>query len=377
MPRTNAATDAGSVYTNETEKSGRTAARKGGAKVRPQKPSGNAAGEQMFRSTLRTMILVFLGMGAMLAAAYVLSDKLWHLKHQRHILDAEAMSHLHEEFDTVGASSDRGDDEAATSPKPESSFPIEKVKKAAYWANLARSEMIEQSFDDALKHFQLSLEIWPHQPKVWLELGHLYLDLKQLGKAKLALQRAAESDPSNLMVLTGLGEIYLRESNIDLAESMLTTAEEIDPRYERTYFLLGMLEVTKGNDADAMSYLKKYLGFEPNDAKALLEKAGIEARRGDFTSSLESIKRAIVADPESGDLYFQAAAASALMNRIDDAVRYLEKGEAFSDPQAAYRVFQSPAFDLIRRSDIGQLYEEELAERVRRLLRELQEEQRN
>jgi hypothetical protein len=58
---------------------------------------------------------------------------------------------------------------------------------------------------------------------------------------------------------------------------------------------------------------------------------------------------------------------------VDDAIRYLEKGEAFTNPARAYKVYQQPAFNKIRSSELGKIYEKELVDRTRRILRERQE----
>ena len=374
MPKTPEPTAGGGVYHESPRKRDEAGHKRQAAASRPSKGKGNAAGENLFRSSVRTMILVTLGMAAILGAAWLLAGKIWDLKHRKNTVDVEnAMKRYQPEDKEFRGKIDIWGEGAAPLPPPVD-FDTGKVKKAAYWAGVARAERGDGNLDGAVKHYRTSVEVWPHQPRVWRELGELYLVLKDLPRAKLSLQRAAESDPSNIAVLTGLGEVYLRENDLEKSEELLEAAQEIDPTYERTYYLLGKLSVAKNDDSEAMDRFKKYLGFNPDDAKALFEKAGIEARRRQFTLALETLKRAIVAEPEWAELYYQAAAAAALMNKIDEAVLYLEKGEAFTDPQNAYKIYQSRAFDLIRQSDIGKLYEEELADRVRRLLQERQEE---
>jgi tetratricopeptide (TPR) repeat protein len=372
------------VYADAPRSRAKPSARKpSGAMTGPMKGHGNPAGEKMFWNSMRTMLLVLLGMGGMLFGAYVLGKRMWQLKQKGYNREvALAIGRFKDQDKSRGGALDpnigkmdfeRGLDEQLSAQRPVVEFDTERVRKAAQWARMARAALSERQTVLAVERFRQSLEIWPHQPQVWRELGELYLQLTDLPQAKNALQRAAESDPSNVSVLVGLGEVYLREQNIGKAREMLEAAREINPLYERTYFLLGKAQVAEKDNAGAMEYFEKYLGFRPNDAEALLAKARLQGARREYTQALETLRRAIVVEPESAELYFQAAAAAALMNKIDDAIRYLEKGEMFTNPQAAFKVYQSPAFDLIRKSDIGKLYESELADRARRLIEQSRE----
>jgi len=377
------------VYANPPRSSAKPSSRKAsGAMSGPLKGHGNPAGERMFWNSMRTLALVLLGMGGMLFGAYVLGKRMWQLKQKSHNREvALAMSRFRGQDGRRGGAAmdphfgklefERGLDEQLAARRPTVEFDTELVRRAANWARMGHAALEDRQISLAVERFRQSLDIWPHQPQVWRQLGELYLGLQDLPQAKNAMLRAAESDPSNVSVLVGLGEVYLREQNISKAREMLEAAREINPLFERTYFLLGKAHVADKDAAGAMDYFEKYLGFRPNDAEALLAKARLQGGRREYTQALETLRRAIAVEPEGAELYYQAAAAAALMNRIDDAIRYLEKGEMFTNPQAAFKVYQSPAFDLIRKSDIGKLYESELADRARRLLEQARETRRD
>jgi tetratricopeptide (TPR) repeat protein len=368
---------------------------------KPRRDSNNNMGKRYFLANMRTLALVLIGMGILLGIAWIVSGQPFNYK------IAKARKQVRKQVTAIDTTMDPDIlalEQALTGgglPEPkkaETSIDIvntDAIRKALWHARLARealqegkstifendSQIIKDSkravqkkkYDQAVTHYKDALNLAPYLFKVWAELGSVYLDMEDYRRAQIALERAVQGDPSQPAVLSKLGLTYLYLDYVPKALEFFETAQEIDPTYAKTRYYSALCYIRLKDHAQARTALEDYLKLESNDPQALKEWAYLLAREGNLTGALDSIKKALSESPDSGDLYFEAAALSALLGRVDDAIRYLEKGEAFTNPARAYKVYQQPAFNKIRSSELGKIYEKELVDRTRRILRERQE----
>lgn len=75
----------------------------------------------------------------------------------------------------------------------------------------AMIEFIEGRLVESLNNLKRVIQINPCAPlDIWLAIGIVYFKLKNLPKAKFALEHVVENDPSNAMALTALGVTELQ-----------------------------------------------------------------------------------------------------------------------------------------------------------------------
>jgi cytochrome c-type biogenesis protein CcmH/NrfG len=81
----------------------------------------------------------------------------------------------------------------------------------------------------------------PTNGAAWTQLGHVYFDTNQHGKAINAYTKSLELIPNNPNVLTDLGVMYRRNGQPDQAVEMFSKAASIDPNHEQSRFNKGVV----------------------------------------------------------------------------------------------------------------------------------------
>jgi len=365
----------------------------------PKKPKANKQsnmGHKYFMANLRTLFLVVLGMGIMLGIAWVVSEQPWKWKvnQQRKLVEKAPLleNPLDADIERLNGSGEAGVPTLDEEDVNKRIVNTDAIRKALFISRQAQEKLQqgnsrvlesdtqnikdakrqvrESNYQEAIGLYKDALKLAPYLFKVWAELGTVYLDIKDYPRAQISLERAVEGDPTQPSVLSKLGLAHLYQNNTEKALDLFETAQEIDPTYAKTLYYISLCHIQNADLGKARSALGEYLKFAPDDAKALKEWAYLQAQDKNFAGALDSIKKALSDAPDDGSLYFEAAALSALLGRVDDSLRYLERGEAFTDPSRAFRVYAQPAFNKIRGSELGRIFEKDLVDRTRRLLKE-------
>lgn len=340
---------------------------------KPKSKPEAQAGQKYFLNNLKTFGYVLAGMALISVLAFVVAKQVNRVqlrKNKERIEEYNIQMNLGQNEALAGISRKpgaEGSNTTVTASAPVGkTMQIERMRKALYLYELGKARMKEQNHDAAVVRFQESLELNPYLHKAWADLGDCYLRLNDASKAQIALERAVEGDPTNAEVLCNLGVAHLSLNEPAKARELFEQAMAVNPTYARSHFQLGKLHIQLRDYDQAMLSLERYLRMDPTDAEALRARAFIEAQRKQYNQSMENLKKAIAERPDWAELYWDAAACSALLGRAEDAIRYLEKGEGFTSVGDAHKAWRAPAFDQLRSSAAGQIYEKELVDRYRR-----------
>lgn len=270
----------------------------------------------------------------------------------------------------VASTGDVGQAKTPASQMPASQTPTadintEALRRAVFLSK--HGESLEQNgqIDEAIKRYREALDIWPYLTSVWNQLGRVYLRQRNYPRAQIALEKAVENNPGQAALLNDLGVAYLYQGKIKQARDVFDAAMEVDPGYAPSVFNLALCHIHSNEAGPARDQLVRYLRLQPNDARALRELAFLDALEKRYREAMDGLQKALANAAEWPLLYFDAAAVSALMGRPDQAVNYLEKVEPLTDPATVYRLYQEPAFREIRLTELGKLFEVELAKRAR------------
>lgn len=326
----------------------------------------HTVGHRMLVSNIRTFVISAVVMTGFLILATYVADRIWRFKEQRHVSRGEAPAPAADNRSI--SSRETASPPGLTPTNPATELDPEKLRKAIFLTRSA--EALEKAGDlkEAAGRYQEALKVWPYLVDAWAQLGRVYLQLQDFDNAARALERAVESDPSNPALLNDLGVAYLYRNHIPMAAEFFRAAVDISPDYAPALFNLVLCSLATEDIETAREQLEAYLRIRPDDPRALKEKAYLLAREGKYREALAILQKAIIHNPEWAPLYFDAAAAAALLGSTEDAVAYLEKAELLTTPREVYRVYLQPAFQQIRLTELGQLFEKELAERARSVL---------
>lgn len=254
---------------------------------------------------------------------------------------------------------------AATATQPTPALDTDKIRRAVFLSKLAQSLEDSGSLNDAISRYREALDTWPYLNAVWGQLGRAYLKAREFNKAQLALEKAVQGSPGTAELMNDLGAAMLYQGKVDRAQDLFLAASDIDPSFAPSFFNLALCRMAKSDRVGARDYLQKFLGLKPRDARALRELAFLDAIESNYEDALSSLERALPNAPTWPLLYFDAAAVSALMGRMDQAITYLQKAEPLSTPSTVYQIFREPAFREIRLTELGKEFEHDLANRAR------------
>src|SRR5438128_2925004 len=93
---------------------------------------------------------------------------------------------------------------------------------------------------EAVREFEASLKLDPHQVPVWLFLGTAYLDLGEPTKAIEPLGRVLKAEPDNSDARETLAEVSLALGRFEQAAERFRKLSESDAQNPKVWFGLGL-----------------------------------------------------------------------------------------------------------------------------------------
>ena len=340
----------------------------------PEAPAASASDHrsnpamQIMMANVRRFGLVTAGMVLMLVVSVMILRMIWSFRDRR---DARRQTTEQADPTTVPGRTPK-----ATDPMDQAGKLIETkgaavdlnteaIRRAVFLAKHGEAFEKNGKYDDAVARYREALDIWPYLTSVWSQLGRLYLRMRDYPRAQIALEKAVENNPGEAELLNDLGVSYLYQGKADKARPLFDAAIEIDPQYAPSLFNIALCHISKNDRGQARDSMVRYLQLTPDDPRALREVAFLDALESRYEDAMDALEKALARSADWPLLYFDAAAVSALMGRPDQAVRYLEKVEPLTDPATVYQLYQEPAFREIRLTELGKMFEQELAKRAR------------
>jgi Tfp pilus assembly protein PilF len=147
----------------------------------------------------------------------------------------------------------------------------------------------KEGIEEAVRHLEKALNIYPRFSQAALMLGTAYMDLGQLDKAERSLKHTLEINPQAANALFALGELYREQKLHDQAEKTLLQGLSIEPRSYQGHLNLARVywdtAAQMKDDAQARPPLekayeevKKSLELNPNFAPAHVVKGNLLLR---------------------------------------------------------------------------------------------------
>jgi tetratricopeptide (TPR) repeat protein len=175
----------------------------------------------------------------------------------------------------------------------------------------AEGYALRQDVEDALKEYQVAVDLRPNESELHDALGELYLNHHADEDAQRELERALALDPSRTHALYVLGRLCVQKRDNEKALSYLQRALRLQPDLTEANGLLGTAYVRLGQFANAIPQLEKaapldhygnvhyqlYLAYRKLGQAELAQKA--LARSQDLRrSSLERDQALILGSPQ-------------------------------------------------------------------------------
>lgn len=228
----------------------------------------------------------------------------------------------------------------------------------------ARGYVDERKFLHAAQVYRRITSLAPSVEAAWVELSHVYSELKQFEAAEHVLQQAMESssDPKKIVFLLGglyqktgeyhralnyykrllvnekqlsmtfrshlqfnIGLCYFYKGNTRLAESHFRKTKAIDEHFPKINESLGELLMRRGSVTEAISVLKHAIAHDPYSWIAHYLLGVAFSRLKEWNSAYEEFVSAIEMDPNEATGWQMCGEVLLSLERFDEAEQYLRK----------------------------------------------------
>jgi Flp pilus assembly protein TadD len=165
----------------------------------------------------------------------------------------------------------------------------------------------------------------------------LHFSFGRVPQAKDALEKGMKLAPRNPAAHALLGFLFAAENKISEAKGAFENAMAIDGALGNAWLGRGLCHIRKGQDEEGRRDLQVAAALEPNRAffHSYLGKAF--SNHGDEQKARLEFERAKTLDPRDPTPWIYSAIENKQDNRINDAVRDLEKSQELNDNRRVYR----------------------------------------
>jgi len=228
----------------------------------------------------------------------------------------------------------------------------------------ARTFVAERKFLHAAQVYSRITEASPTLEPAWVELSHVYSELRQYDAAEHVLQKAMRSsnDPNKIVFMLGnlyqkvgdysraltyYKQLQLRErdlsptirahlqfnmalsyfyrGNLKLAESHFRKTKKVDPNFPRINESLGELLIRRGAFPESVAVLRQALAADPYSWIGHYLLGLAHARLKEWTSAYEEFVAAIEMDPNEANGWQMCGEVLIALRRFEEAEQYLRK----------------------------------------------------
>ncbi len=167
----------------------------------------------------------------------------------------------------------------------------------------------DKSLDQAIRHLEKALALYPKFFEAELSLGTLYMDSTKWEHAEGSLKRAIEINPKAPNVYFALGEVYFREDRYADAEKAIRSGLLLDNRSWKAHFTLARIYWKTDDVVRTGRQLALTLQLNPNAADPHLLAAKVFMRVRKFDEALTELQEYLRLDPNGA--YAEQARATA------------------------------------------------------------------
>lgn len=200
-------------------------------------------------------------------------------------------------------------------------------------------------------------------PHVWLVQG-FGSGLAPKARRRAALLDLAENG-DGVQFRNLHAALLLKHGDVLQAVAQLRRAERIAPGYPPTVYNRALCALMSDLPDQALLWLVRYRARFPDDPQAVRLHFNLLVQLDRPAEAMDTLDRFLATQPPSQPLFIDAAVQAAQMDRVADAIRYLEIAQRGHPPAVIARIYQSPAFRNIRLSPEGTAFAERLARRAR------------
>jgi Tfp pilus assembly protein PilF len=161
-----------------------------------------------------------------------------------------------------------------------------------------RAASAKKSPDEALRHLQTAVQLYPDFFEARLLLATAWMDLRKWEAAEEELRKAGSIKTENAAVMLALGEVYWRQKRSAEAEKVLLAGLKLDDKSWQGFFTLARLYWDQNETARAGPPIGKTLQLKPDFAEAHLLAGNVLLRLGQQERALVEYQEYLRLEPK-------------------------------------------------------------------------------
>ena len=206
-------------------------------------------------------------------------------------------------------------DQTVLSRAPTSSISAFEYYCKAYvqFQNGAAIETVASLFNQALV---LDPNFWEAQ----YNLGVIYFNYNQYGKALSQFEKVSYQNPNFFKPYYGMGTIYFLQRNYAKAIDSYKKVLQLSPDHDRTLYYLGRIYVRTDSIEKGLKYLNKSAEINPNYPATHYYIGLANMDRGWYKSAIQAFKNVIKLEPENYLAHNSLGECFYRLQRFDEAI---------------------------------------------------------
>jgi Flp pilus assembly protein TadD len=192
---------------------------------------------------------------------------------------------------------------------------------------LVRVHLRGQQFDKALEYMEQVVQSRPDEARYWILLGEIYSQLGRARDAEMALRRAIELDPDNVVSYDFLARLEESSNDLVATAELYVKLTQLDPKSPRFFYKLGYTHARLREHAEAKAALERALELRPNLAEARLLLGIVCLQDKDPEQAILHLRRYLIRRQDDVRARENLAVALAQVSAYAEAVKELAELE--------------------------------------------------
>ena len=179
--------------------------------------------------------------------------------------------------------------------------------------------------DDARKWLERSLEVEPGVRQVLNNLGNVWQELGEPGKAVACFQQALAFRPGDAQTMNNLGNALILSGRVPEGIAQLEAAVRLAPDSWDTRFNLASMLAQSGRLDEAATNFAQLIKTRPNDAEAHNRYSDVLLALGKKSDALAQLAEAVRMQPDNADLHNRLGTALGRTGQVREALQQFEE----------------------------------------------------
>jgi tetratricopeptide (TPR) repeat protein len=192
-----------------------------------------------------------------------------------------------------------------------------------YYLSLVARELSQQEY-------QRLFAMAPESSRTHQLLAEAALGAENPSEAEAEFQKALQSNPRSVEVLTGLAELKRSQSKFDEAITYYTQAEHVDSANYDAAYGLGACYTYKQDYPQATVWLRKAVALAPDSAASRFALGNVLFQAGQLEAAIPELKSSLQLEPRLKQAYFLLGRAYSKLGRHEEAKAALKKLDELS-----------------------------------------------